>query len=281
LERSDLTLSIDYPNFQISSSFEIPESLRQLLYKAWQNHYEELYEEEADGTITLEETLLEILDALGDRDDSLCHSRYVCMALILALAVEPTVKAYLPDDQKIEQVFNLVTNWFENQEVPTEEKINQLFPQKSVGTQAIDEALDVFKNLLQVLNPSRAKEAVLEILDDCLEGYAIFPGSQGKRDLFNWWLLEVVPAVWCLKFSASIYTIKGIVLLNSIILPNKLLNIFDNYRNQKIVKANNSYYQEGRSLFAQLNINLDEVSFEQLAHYTAIEYFLTIRLVRK
>jgi hypothetical protein len=106
-----MTLSIEYFNFQISSSFEIPESLRQLLYKAWQNHYQELYEE-ADGTITLEETLL-------------------------------------------------------------------------------------------------------EILDDCLEGYAIFPGSQGRRDLFNWWLLEVVPATWCLQFPESIYRINSIIPFNS------------------------------------------------------------------
>jgi hypothetical protein len=208
-----MTLSIDYPNFQISSSFEIPESLRQLLYKVWQNHYEELYEEEADGTITLEETLLEVLDALGD--DSSCHSRYVCMALILALAVEPTVKAYyLPDDNKIEQIFQLVINWSRNRQVPTEEKINKLFPQKSVGNQAIDEAIDVFKNMLQILNLSKASEALLEILDDCLQGYAIFPGSQGRRDLFNWWLLEVIPAAWCLQLPENFYTIKGIQSLN-------------------------------------------------------------------
>jgi hypothetical protein len=209
-----MTLSIDYPNFQISSSFEIPEFLRQLLYKAWQNRYEELYEEEADGTITLEETLLEILDALGDRDNSPYHYRYVLMALILALAVEPTVKAYLPNDQKTEQIIRLVINWFENKQVATKETINQLFPQKSVGNQAIDEALDVFKNLLQTLNPVKAKESLLEILDDCLEGYAIFPGSMGRRNLFHWWLLEVVPASWCLQFPESFYTIDGIQSLN-------------------------------------------------------------------
>ena len=61
----------------------------------------ELYQEEADGTITLEETLLAILDPLGDRDDWLCHSRYVCMVIILALAVESTVKVYLPEERKI------------------------------------------------------------------------------------------------------------------------------------------------------------------------------------
>ena len=205
-----MTLSISYPNFQISSSSEIPESLRQLLYKAWQNHYEELYEEPADGNITLEETLSELLDALGDRDNSLCHYRYVYMAQILALAVEPTIKAYLPEEQKTEQIFQLVINWSKNQELSIEETINQLFPQKSVGSQTIDEALDVFKNLLQVLNPAKAKEALLEILDDCLEGYAIFPGSQERRDLFNWWLLEAVPATSCtLPLALTVSIVEG------------------------------------------------------------------------
>ena len=225
-----MTLSIDSSNFQISSSFGIPESLRQLLYKAWQNRYEEFYEESANNTTNLEETLLEILDAFQEQDDSRCHARYVCMALIFALAVEPTVKVYLSSEQKTKKFFQLVINWSKNGEVPTEQKINQLFPQISVGSQAIDEALDVFRNLLQVLNYAKAQEAVLEILDDCLEGYAIFPGSEGRRDLFNWWLLEVVPAAWCLKFPESIYTIKGIISLNSIVFPNELVKIFDNYR---------------------------------------------------
>ena len=209
-----MTLSLDYPNFQISSSYEISESLRQLLERVWQNHYQELYEEGAEGTISLEEALLLILDALGDRDNSLCHCRYVYMAVILALAVEPTVKAYLPDQQKTEQIFKLVRNWLKTQKIPAQEQIKQLFPQLSLGNQAIDEAEDVFKNLLQALNPSQAKEALLEILDDCLEGYAIFPGSIGRRDLFNWWLLEVVPCSWCLQFPESIYTIKGIIPFN-------------------------------------------------------------------
>jgi hypothetical protein len=55
-----------------------------------------------------------------------------------------------------------------------------------------------------------AQEAILESLDDCFDGYAIFPGSQHRRDLFNWWLLDVVPATWCLKFPKKIYTIRGL-----------------------------------------------------------------------
>jgi tetratricopeptide (TPR) repeat protein len=40
--------------------------------------------------------------------------------------------------------------------------------------------------------------------------------------------------------------------------------------------VNNSYLQTGRALFTQLDINLDEVPFEQLSNYTAVEYFLTV-----
>jgi hypothetical protein len=36
----------------------------------------------------------------------------------------------------------------------------------------------------------------------------------GRRNLFDWWLLEVVPAIWCLQFPESFYTIKGIQSLN-------------------------------------------------------------------
>ncbi len=80
--------------------------------------------------------------------------------------------------------------------------------------QAIDEALDVFRNALRVIDSSQAREAILEILDDCFEGYAVFPGSHGRRDLFNWWLMEAVPATWCLQFPQVVYTMKGLQELN-------------------------------------------------------------------
>ena len=91
---------------------------------------------------------------------------------------------------------------------------NQLFPKQSEGTQAIDEALDVFRNGVRILDINQARTALLEMLDDCLEGYAVFPGSQGRRDLFNWWLLEVVPATWCLQLPKLVYTINGLKQLN-------------------------------------------------------------------
>lgn len=207
-----------YPEFQFSSSFEIPSSLRDLLHEVWLRHYEELYEEEADGTTPLEDTLEEVLQVLWNEDDSFGHSRYVLMALILELAVKPTVEAYLPDDKRPEFILKLTAMWLEqalessnwNRCHSISELNNGLFPQISVGNQAIDEALDVFRNGLRVFDASQAREALLEILDDCFEGYAVFPGSQGRRDLFNWWLIEVVPATWCFQFPKVIYTIRGI-----------------------------------------------------------------------
>lgn len=98
---------------------------------------------------------------------------------------------------------------------------NQLFPKNSVGSQAIDEALDVFRNAVRVIDKTQAKAALLEMLDDCFEGYAIFPGSQGRRDLFNWWLLEAVPASWCLEFPRVVYRMKG--------LENLKENLFTNF----------------------------------------------------
>jgi hypothetical protein len=74
--------------------------------------------------------------------------------------------------------------------------------------QVLYEALDVYRNAIKALDPNQSLEALLDILDDCLEGYAIFPGSYGRRELFDWWLLDVVPASWYLLAPSSIYSIN-------------------------------------------------------------------------
>jgi hypothetical protein len=57
------------------------------------------------------------------------------------------------------------------------------------------------------LDYNQSLESLLDILENCLEGYAIFPGSHGRRELFDWWLLEVVPASWYLMPPSSIYSL--------------------------------------------------------------------------
>lgn len=203
------SLLCNYPAFEISSDYELPNELRQILKQVWSLRYEELYEEVPDNII-LENSFSKILETIQVQDQNLYNLKYVYIALTLGLAVEPTIKAYLPEDIRPQQIIQTVKLWLKTKEKLTQ-NIGELFPTPSVGNQAIDEAIDVFKNLLTCLELESAQKSLLSIFDNCFEGYAIFPGSEGRRDLFNWWLLEVVPAAWCLQLPKTIYTIQGII----------------------------------------------------------------------
>jgi hypothetical protein len=208
----------------------VPNSLKGALSKVWQQHYEELYEPEAEGTTSLQAGLDDILSLFQSNNPTLNHLRYVWMALILASVVEPTVKYYQPDNSIPEEVINRLSLWLiENlaklklfdckvqfYKAAEEEQENsimdafRLFTEtnKIPSFQVLYEALDVYINAIKALDPNQSLEALLDILDDCLEGYAIFPGSYGRRELFDWWLLDVVPASWYLVPPSSIYSIN-------------------------------------------------------------------------
>jgi hypothetical protein len=184
--------------------------------KIYQKKYAELYEEN-HGNILLENTCLKILNQLKDNDELLTYRRYFFMGLIMSNAVIPTIKIYLPNDDRTEKIYQFVNYLLTNQNLTSSTKFieiienfpKNLFPEISFGIQALDEAVDVFENLLRSIESSQSQNALLEILDDCFQGYAIFPGSENRRDLFNWWLLDVVPAVWKLEVPQKIYTING------------------------------------------------------------------------
>ncbi|WP_254567801.1 hypothetical protein [Oscillatoria sp. HE19RPO] len=210
---------------------KIPEPLKTLINKIREEHYPELYEPEADGTASLEEALTEILDVFQNSGKTLCHLRFVWLALILALVVEPTVEYYQPQNNFTTSTLELLERWIfseidsnlssarlnlelqqeiDNLEAIVSEPIDLVKNGEIANLQIISESRDVFKNAIRVLDREQAKEATLEILQDCLEGYAIFPGSAGRRDLFDWWLLEVVPASWYLLSPRALYVGEGV-----------------------------------------------------------------------
>ncbi|MFB2838055.1 hypothetical protein [Floridanema evergladense] len=213
----------------------LPDSLKVLLNKIKQQHYAELYELEADGTTSLQDDLNEILQAFRISNQTLTHLRYVWMTLILLLVVEPTLEYYQPKDSSPTDIILEISLWLIantkkilNDEVKTIEFDDRELLKKDiignydlshdtnknpVSLQVLYEAQDVFKNAIRVLDYEQSVEAIIEILDDCLEGYAIFPGSYGRRELFEWWLLEVVPASWFLLMPKSFYVVED--------LPNK------------------------------------------------------------
>jgi hypothetical protein len=236
----------------------MPDSLKSALIKASQQHYEELYEPETYGVASLQDALDEILKLFQGTNQTLSHLRYVWMALILASVVEPTVKYYQPNSSIAEETINRLALWLlENigemlnskqadrvnreKEATTTVDLSCLFTDnKEIASfQVLSEALDVYSNAIKALDYNQSLEALLEILDDCLEGYAIFPGSYGRRELFDWWLLEVVPASWHLFAPTYIYSVDK--------LANEKRTTFhqmDNHQMDKLKKISSAMWSK-------------------------------------
>ena len=194
-------------------SAEIPDSLRLVIQRIQGYSYAELYEEKNIQGISLEDSLITVFDAIEKEKNSLDISYcYFFMAIVMGIAVQPTIKSYLPRETITGNIFQyLFQNWIYYQD-NYQSNLNISFQnyQNTLGQyQALDEAVDVFDNIPQVLE-SVKREAILNILDDCFQGYAIFPGSQGRRELFDWWLLDVVPSVFCGRLPKNIHTLKGV-----------------------------------------------------------------------
>lgn len=213
-------------------TLDIPITLFNVLYETYNKQYEELYEvnqfngEEGNN---LETDVKHILNLLKGDTNDLTYLRYLWMRLLIGLAVKPTVTSYSPNDVRPSLILKRVKGlFFREQSKYLCNKLDiflddedysfqlsylekNLFPYKFEGSQALDEALDVFWNLLKMLDSYLTEAALIEILDDCFDGYAIFPGSQHRKELLNWWLTDVVPATWNLRFPTQIYTISGLV----------------------------------------------------------------------
>jgi hypothetical protein len=195
-------------------SAEIPDSLRLVIERIQSYSYAELYEEKNIKGISLEDSLITVFDAIEKEKNNLDISYcYFFMAIVMGIAVQPTIKTYLPRETITGNIFQyLFRDWIYSQH-NYQPNLNVSFQnyQNTLGQyQALDEAVDVFENMLQVLESVKTRAAILNILDDCFQGYAIFPGSQGRRELFDWWLLDVVPSVFCGRLPKSIHTLKGI-----------------------------------------------------------------------
>ncbi|MUG95082.1 hypothetical protein F7734_23040 [Scytonema sp. UIC 10036] len=50
-----------------------------------------------------------------------------------------------------------------------------------------------------------ADEEIIGILYDAITGDAISPFAAAKRDLFNWWIIDVVPSAYYLKLPSNLY----------------------------------------------------------------------------
>ena len=173
----------------------------------WSTRYRELYEDGDGGSLLpLSEAEGRVLDALTSEGGPVAHERLVYMAWALALAAEPTVLRHSPDEGRPARVLRRVEEQLRRSLLEAAPDLVTAFPSTVVVPQALHESLDTFRSLARALDLIEAREAVESALDDCLEGYAVFPGADGRRDLFNWWLTRVAPAAHSRRLPEEIYT---------------------------------------------------------------------------
>lgn len=208
-------------NGMIEKSFanNLPYSLAKTVRRISTKHYGELYEPNANDQDILEDDLKTILVAFEENSE-LFHLHYVWMTLILAIATQPTIKYYQPKNKISELVISHLKAFMRNSTSSANntlkrfdgefDYIKYIDPnsQQIISLQVLSEASDVYKNAINVLEPEQSLLALLNILDDCLEGYAIFPGTDGRRQLFDWWLQDVVRASWSFSLPSDEYLLS-------------------------------------------------------------------------
>jgi hypothetical protein len=196
-----------YPVFQLPNYCLNPGPLLPLLQHLWQFRYEELYEDSHDVRPlgNLPHTIHTLVTFLAHHDLPLGHRRLLYLGLTLAHATAPTVCAYTPHDVRPWMIMNALRLWLDHDQAFRLDEPSS-FAYRGSAVQALDEARLVFAHLVRAQDSEYAAASLGDMLDLCLEGYAIFPGADGRRDLFNWVLLDAVPAAWSGRLPNFIYT---------------------------------------------------------------------------
>jgi hypothetical protein len=214
----------------VNSAYPIPEELKGILEHYCQYAYKELYEKAEDYPIPLDECLKKVLSVLDARDNpKLTHFRHFSLTVVLVLAVQHTIRAYLSRIGKKDNLTKAILDYLVVKALCDEASIieglslqdylrdkqelidsNLTILQRNLWKEdAFREAIAVLQNSLNLSKHSDSQIILLDILEECLEGYAILPGSSGKRDLFEWVMLEVVPSVYCCLAPSYLYCLVG------------------------------------------------------------------------
>lgn len=272
--------------YRLSLLYQMPVSAQSTIFSAWEKQYEDLYEPEADGTVFLEDVLQEILDLFDNESRVLSSIRYVWMSLIFAVLIEPKIKYYQPENDLPRKTIDRLKSYIVSEVMgnlglnliqlddsnldKNMELIHYIYTSKRISSlQILSDALCVYISANQMIDSSHLmKPALMDVLDDCLEGYAIFPGSDGRRKLFDWWLLDIVPSSWYLLPPMSVWGIDDLV--NEEILDNfnRLKEFSDIIRSiLKIFQYNNGKQRrelDGGGKFNFVNKIIDNNSSDRL-----------------
>lgn len=200
--------------FCLPKWFNASVDLKMFIAKLWNKSYSELYDEDFFGKDNLTKEELEpdiysLLQLLKDRDNKIFYSRLIYFNWSLCLACKPTIDGWCEgkyNTSKFDFVLNQLTQW----------NISRCFEQQFVDCQieiedycwTIAEGIMVYQNAVKMAKYENMIDLVADSIDSCIEGRGIVPGSEDKRAIFNWILIDVFPAAYCQKLPEFIYTYK-------------------------------------------------------------------------
>ena len=160
--------------FSLPQWFEGPEALKVMLQELWETKYEELYED--DATDEIYEPFRRVLAIISESDRIVSHKRYVYMGLAMALAARPTLRRAYPQDKRPDLVLQKVSAWLSSGQWEGSEWAELLFADYWTGAHTeANEAYDIFRQLLKMINVDDAYRALFNILDAAINDGAISP----------------------------------------------------------------------------------------------------------
>lgn len=105
-----------YREFHLPQWFNGSEELTEILQQVWNRSDSDLYDR--GGEDDLEAAIEEVLKTLGLPNNEITHKTYVYMAWTMALAAQPTIKHYCPNDRIfrcVKKQIILVSDYLKNQ----------------------------------------------------------------------------------------------------------------------------------------------------------------------
>lgn len=203
----------DKTSFHLSDWFQTPDSLIEVMRQVFNRRYADFYLDR--GSHDAEEAIREVLLAFGKPSHILSHRRLVAMGYVMALAARSTFAYHKVHDGRIDMVLNHVKCWLKASTAEGGNGVNMapqpanvvFFDADTVrGNDSIDDAYYLYFHLLNALQKESAYESSLEILYVSLLGDAISALPERRREVFNWWLTDVIPYAYHLQLPQAYYS---------------------------------------------------------------------------
>ena len=117
------------------------------------------------------------------------------MTKILCSGVKATIDWYMENDDRTDRLISGLNQVLDSGYIH-KNVIPPRFCESSTGNQALDEAMLVFNLAADMVQSEPSTECIAELVESCILGYALGPisGEAHPRDIFNWWLCDVIPA---------------------------------------------------------------------------------------